>query len=68
MVASLVTGADGTHDAGTAPTVENNVVLVPITDVADYFTGAAWSASMEESRQIISICGSLPTDVPINAP
>ena len=68
MVANLVTDAAGTHDADTATTVENNAVLVPITDVADYFTGAAWSASMEVGGRIVSTCGPLPADVPADAP
>lgn len=62
VVANTVTDADGTRDVDTVPTVENNAVLVPITDVADYFTGAAWSASMEVAGRIVSTCGPLPTD------
>lgn len=67
-VANLVTDADGTRDVDTAPTVKNNAVLVPITDVADYFTGAAWSASMEVAGRVVSTCGTPPTDVPADAP
>lgn len=68
VVANLVTDKDGTRDADTAPTMENNAVLVPITDVADYFTGAAWSASMDIAGRIVSTCGPLPADVPAGAP
>ena len=68
VVANLVTDADGTRDADAAPTVDGNAVRVPITDVADYFTGAAWSASMEVAGRIVSTCGTLPTDVPADAP
>lgn len=68
VVANLVTDQTGTRDVDTAPTVKNNTVLVPITDVADYFTGDAWSASMEVAGRIVSTCGPLPTDVPANAP
>ena len=68
VVANLVTDADGTRDVDTAPTVKNNAVLVPIADGADYFTGAAWSASMEVAGRIVSTCGPLPTDVPADAP
>lgn len=68
VVANTVTDADGTRDVDTVPTVENNTVLVPITDVADYFTGAAWSASMEVAGRIVFTCGPLPTDVPADAP
>lgn len=68
VVANLVTDADGTRDVDAAPTVENNAVLVPITDVADYFIGTDWSASMEVAGRIISTCGMPPTDVPADAP
>lgn len=68
VVANLVTDTDGTRDVDTAPTVKNNTVLVPITEVADYFTGDAWSASMEVAGRIVSTCGPLPADVPANAP
>lgn len=68
VVANLVTDESGTHDVDATPVVENNVVLVPITDVADYFTGAAWSASMEVAGRIVSTCGPIPTDVPAGAP
>lgn len=68
VVANLVTDQTGTRDADGDPVVENNAVLMPVTDVADYFTGAAWSASMEVAGRIISTCGTPPTDVPADAP
>lgn len=68
VVANLVTDQTGTRDMDAAPVVEHNAVLMPITDVADYFTGTAWSASMEVAGRIISTCGTPPTDVPADAP
>lgn len=68
VVANLVTDADGTRDVDAAPTVKNNAVLVPITDVADYFTGTTWSASMDIAGRVVSTCGTPPTDVPADAP
>lgn len=68
VVANLVTDKDGTRDADTAPTMENNAVLVPVTDMAGAFTGTAWSASMDIAGRIVSTCGPLPADVPTDAP
>lgn len=68
VVANLVTDQTGTRDVDAAPTVENNAVLMPVTDVAGTFTGTAWSASMEVAGRVVSTCGPLPADVPADAP
>lgn len=68
VVANLVTDQNGTRDADDDPVVKHNAVLVPVTDMAGAFTGAAWSASMEVAGRLVSTCGTPPTDVPADAP
>ena len=68
VVANLVTDQNGTRDADGDPVVKHNAVLVPVTDMAGAFTGAAWSASMEVAGRVVSTCGPLPADVPADAP
>lgn len=64
VVTNTFTDEAGTIDVAAVPNIDGADVLVPVPGgIADSFTGADWSASMEMHGRIVSICGNPPKPV-----
>lgn len=64
VVTNTFTDEAGTIDVAAVPNIDGADVLVPVPGgIADSFTGADWSATMEMHGRIVSICGNPPKPV-----